>query len=111
MLSNSPEGQRNGRGYVPADASVIQVIGVSAGAAAVILLALYLNSDAVTLLYKRPELLWPCVPLMMLWISWIWMKAHRGEMHSDPVVFALTDRASLAFALTCLGLGILASAL
>jgi hypothetical protein len=25
----------------------------------------------------------------------MWVKAHRGEMHDDPVVFAMTDRLSL----------------
>ena len=33
---------------------------------------------------------------MLFWISWIWMRAHRGEMHDDPVVFAVKDRVSLA---------------
>jgi hypothetical protein len=35
------------------------------------------------------------VPIMLFWISWMWMKAHRGEMHDDPLVFALKDKASL----------------
>jgi len=32
---------------------------------------------------------------MLYWISRVWMKAHRGEMHDDPVLFALHDRQSL----------------
>jgi hypothetical protein len=57
--------------------------------------ALYLNSDAVLRLYRAPELLWGAVPVAVFWISWMWTQAHRGQLHEDPVVFALTDRASL----------------
>ena len=32
---------------------------------------------------------------MLFWISWMWMQAHRGEMHDDPLVFAVKDKASL----------------
>ena len=31
----------------------------------------------------------------LYWITRIWVKAHRGEMEDDPVVFAMTDRLSL----------------
>jgi hypothetical protein len=58
-------------------------------------LALYLNSDAVTLLYKSPQLIWGAVPIMLFWVHWMWMQAHRGQMHDDPLVFAVKDRVSL----------------
>ena len=32
---------------------------------------------------------------MLFWISWIWLKAHRGDMHDDPLVFAVKDKVSL----------------
>jgi hypothetical protein len=35
------------------------------------------------------------VPLVLFWVSWMWMQAHRGLMHDDPLVFAVKDRASL----------------
>ena len=41
-------------------------------------------------------------PVMILWISRVWLLASRGELDEDPVVFALTDRTSLL-----LGLGVL----
>jgi hypothetical protein len=34
--------------------------------------------------------------VMLFWISWMWMQAHRGKMHDDPLVFALKDKASLS---------------
>jgi len=39
--------------------------------------------------------MWASVPIMLFWISWVWMKAHRGQMHDDPLIFALRDKASL----------------
>jgi hypothetical protein len=45
-------------------------------------------------LYIWPEAVWGTVPVLLFWVNWIWMKAHRGQMHDDPVVFAVKDRAS-----------------
>jgi 4-hydroxybenzoate polyprenyltransferase len=88
----------HGRGYMISDQSLIQTLGVSAGYAAVLVLALYLQSDSVFNLYAKPELIWLAVPLMLSWVSWIWMKAHRGQMHDDPLVFAIRDKVSLCVA-------------
>ena len=85
----------HGRGYYTLDAPLLQTMGMTSGYAAILVLAFYLNSDAVTKLYKMPELIWAAVPIMLFWISWMWMKAHRGEMHDDPLVFAVKDKASL----------------
>ena len=88
----------HGRGYAVTDAPLIQTLGVTAGYAAVLVLALYLHGETVVTLYAQPELIWFAVPLMLFWVSWVWMKAHRGEMHDDPIVFAIKDRSSLAVA-------------
>lgn len=85
----------HGRGYQTSDAPLIQIMGITAGYASVLVLALYLNSDAVLQLYATPELIWAAVPVMLFWVSWMWMQAHRGRMHDDPLVFAMQDRASL----------------
>jgi 4-hydroxybenzoate polyprenyltransferase/phosphoserine phosphatase len=94
----------HGRGYYTTDAPLIQTLGISAGYAAVLVMALYLNSDAVVKLYKTAEFVWGTVPVLLFWISWMWMQAHRGKMHDDPLVFAVKDKASLlagiAFAAT-----------
>ncbi|MES2741846.1 MAG: UbiA family prenyltransferase [Pseudomonadota bacterium] len=85
----------HGRGYYTSDAPLVQMLGISSGYASVVVLAMYLNSDAVLKLYRIPELVWGAVPVMLFWVSWIWMRAHRGEMHDDPLVFAVKDKASL----------------
>lgn len=85
----------HGRGYHTADASLIQTMGIVAGYSSVLVLALYLNSEAVLRLYTEPELIWGAVPVVLFWVSWMWMQAHRGKMHDDPLVFAVKDYASL----------------
>ncbi len=86
----------HGRGYYTTDAPLVQTLGVTAGYGAVLVLALYLNSEAVLRLYATPELMWAAVPVLLFWVSWMWMQAHRGKMHDDPLVFAVKDKASLA---------------
>jgi 4-hydroxybenzoate polyprenyltransferase/phosphoserine phosphatase len=85
----------HGRGYYTSDAPLVQTLGITSGYAAVLVLALYLNSDAVVQLYRLPEFVWGAVPVMLFWVSWMWMQAHRGNMHDDPLVFAVKDKASL----------------
>jgi 4-hydroxybenzoate polyprenyltransferase len=92
-----------GRGYYTDDAPLVQMLGIVAGYTAVLVLALYLNSADVVRLYLAPEWIWGCVPVLLFWVSWVWLQAHRGQMHDDPLVFAVKDKASLmagaAFAL------------
>ena len=85
----------HGRGYHTSDAPMIQMQGMASGYAAVLVLALYLNSEAVLQLYRAPELVWGAVLAVLFWINWMWMQAHRGHMHDDPLVFAVKDKASL----------------
>jgi 4-hydroxybenzoate polyprenyltransferase len=86
----------HGRGYLTSDAPMIQTMGIVSGYVAVLVLSLYFNSDVVVQLYRTPEFLWGAVPVMLFWISWMWMQAHRGHMHDDPLIFAVKDKGSLA---------------
>ena len=86
----------HGRGYHTTDAPLIQTMGIVAGYSSVLVLALYLNNYAVLKPYSAPEFVWGAVPIMLFWVSWMWMQAHRGKMHDDPLVFAVKDRASLS---------------
>ena len=85
----------HGRGYLISDAPLLQTLGVSSGFVAVLVLSLYLNSDEVLVLYATPEIVWGAVLVLLYWISWMWMQAHRGLMHDDPLVFAIKERTSL----------------
>jgi 4-hydroxybenzoate polyprenyltransferase len=88
--------QTHGRGYQTADLPLVQTFGIVAGFSAVLVLALYINGDAVQQLYRHPEAMWLTVPILLYWIGRIWVFAHRGLMHDDPLLFAFRDRISLA---------------
>jgi hypothetical protein len=53
------------------------------------------NLDAAARLYVHTTRLWLLVPVLLLWLSRLWLLASRGELHEDPVVYAITDRRSL----------------
>ena len=57
--------------------------------------AIYISGSDVIELYRRPQLLWLIMPLMILWLCRVWLLASRGELNEDPLVFAFTDRMSL----------------
>jgi len=37
-------------------------------------------------------------PIVLYWLSRVWLKAHRGELHDDPITLAMRDPASYAVA-------------
>lgn len=98
-----------GRGYSTEDSIVLLALGAASGYSAVLVLALYLNSPDIKRLYAQPALLWFIIPMMAYWISRIWLKTHRGEMHDDPVVFAAKDWQSLAIGACIALVGVAAS--
>jgi 4-hydroxybenzoate polyprenyltransferase len=84
-----------GRGYRHDDLLLLLMLCAVSGYAAVVVLALYVTSSAVVPLYTHPDgLLCVCV-LLLYWITRVLLISHRGEMHDDPVLFLLKDRASL----------------
>ncbi len=92
----------NGRGYLLSDTEQLRSFGTSSAYASIVIFALYISGQNVAALYHRPNRMWLITPLMILWISRVWLLASRGLLDEDPVVFALTDRMSLL-----LGLGVL----
>lgn len=84
-----------GRGYYPSDLEMLSSLGAAAGYLAVMVLALYIQDARTIALYRHPEFIWLSCPLLLFWVSRTWMLTHRGEMHDDPVVFAIKDRVSL----------------
>ncbi len=87
-----------GRGYDPQDLELVSSLGGSAGYIAVLVLALYIQDSHTASLYATPRFIWLACPLLLFWISRAWLIAHRGNMHDDPIVFALKDRVSWAVA-------------
>jgi len=83
-----------GRGYSVVDFELLSSLGAAGGYIAVLVFALYINSPEVRVLYRTPEYLWMFCLVLLYWISRVWIIAHRGRMHDDPIVFALKDRVS-----------------
>ena len=98
QLKGTAQGKAHGRGYHVDDLPLLRNLGVSSGYGAVMVLALYVNSPESQVLYRNPKYIWMLCPLVLYWVSRVWMKTHRGEMHEDPIVFALKDRISQSVA-------------
>jgi 4-hydroxybenzoate polyprenyltransferase len=95
-METEGRGDVAGRGYVTSDVPVVLALGVGASLLATLVTALYIESYAGMALYSRPEMLWILVGLMLLGVGRLWLKAGRGQMHDDPIVFVARDRWSLA---------------
>jgi 4-hydroxybenzoate polyprenyltransferase/phosphoserine phosphatase len=83
------------RNYKLGDLEVVAALAAAAGFNAVTVFALYVSSDTVHLLYRRPQLLWLICPVLLYWISRALMMAHRRHMDDDPIIFALKDKNSI----------------
>lgn len=92
-------GEPAGRDYRLADLPTLQTMAVASGFAAIVTLCLYIHSAAVSDLYRNPANLWAIVPILVYWVCRVLVLANRGEMHDDPVVFAIRDHPSLVCAL------------
>ncbi|HRY15722.1 MAG: UbiA family prenyltransferase [Candidatus Competibacteraceae bacterium] len=90
-----------GRGYHIDDLGILQSLGGAAGYLAVLVLALYVNTETSRALYGQPMMIWLLCPALLYWISRVWLVTHRGEMHDDPILFAVTDTHSRYVLLTC----------
>jgi 4-hydroxybenzoate polyprenyltransferase len=88
--------QAAGRDYRVADLVYLRGMGMASGYLAVLVFALFINSPEVAERYAQPQLLWLSCPVLLYWVSRIWLKEGRGEMHDDPLIFALRDRPSHA---------------
>lgn len=82
------------RAYFASDLDELNMFGVGSGFVASLVLVLFINSPQVSALYREPVLLWLLCPLLLYWITRIWILAARGQLDEDPVVFALRDRPS-----------------
>jgi 4-hydroxybenzoate polyprenyltransferase len=82
------------RNYKIVDAELLAINGTASGYVAASVLALYIMSGAVTAFWVRHEFMWFLCPLLLYWVNHVWLTAHRGRMHDDPLVFALRDRTS-----------------
>lgn len=84
-----------GRGYYASDMPVLMTLGASSGLISVLILALYIDTPTVAMTYSEPLWLWLVPFAMLYWVTRLWMKTQRGEVHDDPVIFAAQDKQSI----------------
>lgn len=92
------------RGYLASDGPLILGLGLASALSAVLIVTLYLIEDAFPRhFYAHPAALWVVPPILFLFLGRIWLLCQRGQLHDDPVAFALKDKTSLLLGL-CIGL-------
>lgn len=79
------------RGYKTVDLPIISMSALGAGYISVLIMAFYINSPEVIKLYSQPLALWGVCLVLLFWITKVSLVTQRGEMHYDPIVFAVKD--------------------
>tara|TARA_R110000737_G_scaffold335362_1_gene354107 strand:+ start:24 stop:1454 length:1431 start_codon:yes stop_codon:yes gene_type:complete len=85
----------NGRDYNISDYGVLLNFGTSSALLSVLMFCFYVNNNILTNQFLAPNLLWLIIPALCYWLMRMWIKTHRGEMHDDPIIYALKDKGSL----------------
>jgi 4-hydroxybenzoate polyprenyltransferase len=86
-----PKQRIAGRGYRPEDEDIVAQAGMASAFSSALVLALYIDSDAVREQYAHPYMIWPLAVIVLYLTMRIWILARRDEMHDDPVVFITRD--------------------
>lgn len=84
-----------GRSYGNRDLPFLQSFGVGCGLIAVLVFVFYVSSPDVDVLYPSADYLWFGTPVLLYWIMHMWREVYYDRMHEDPIIFVLSDRASL----------------
>lgn len=80
-----------GRDYRASDLVVLWPLGIASSLSAIVVFGLYISAADTQSRYASPELLWLVGAGLLYWMSRMWIKTARSEMHDDPIVFALRD--------------------
>ena len=97
------------RGYSIDDIVILQMMGVASCFVSCLVLALYVQSNAVIELYAQPRLLWFLIPVILFWQCHMWLSTSRGQMRDDPIVYAAKDWISWSVAFLVVAIMMLAN--
>jgi len=97
------EGKIKNRDYYKVDLHMIGAMGPASGFLAALVFSLYVEMGSHRGAYTEPLVLWLAVPVLLYWVTRVWILTGRGQMQDDPVKFALKDRTSL-FCVLLMGL-------
>ncbi|MEK6763154.1 MAG: UbiA family prenyltransferase [Nitrospirota bacterium] len=84
-----------GRDYRVTDLVVLWPLGVGAALSAVVVFGLFISAPQTQVRYATPQLLWLVAIGLTYWLSRLWIKTSRGEMHDDPMIYAISNPNSL----------------
>jgi 4-hydroxybenzoate polyprenyltransferase/phosphoserine phosphatase len=106
LVSLELSGKRaaHGRDYRVTDLVALWPLGIAAGVSAVVIFGLFINIPETQQRYASPNLLWIAAVSLTYWMGRIWIKTSRGEMHDDPIIFAIKDRGSLVTVLSVIAI-------
>ena len=93
-LKEAGEEGARGRDYQVSDLVVLWPMGVGAALSAVVVFGLFISAPETQARYATPHLLWLVAIGLIYWLGRLWVKTSRGEMHDDPVVYAIKDHGS-----------------
>ncbi len=85
-----------GRDYRVTDLVVLWPLGIGAALSSVVVFGLFISAPDTQARYATPQLLWLVAIGLIYWLARLWVKTSRGEMHDDPVIYAIKDRGSRA---------------
>lgn len=94
LIKNTYQEELFGRGYSIINLAIVHKTGIISGIVSLIILALYINSEQVMILYKNPFLIWLALPILLYWLLHMWAVARRGKMTDDPIIYAFKDNGS-----------------
>jgi 4-hydroxybenzoate polyprenyltransferase/phosphoserine phosphatase len=94
LLESRGKTETRGRDYRVSDLAVLRPMGIASAFSAIVVFGLFISSDDTQSRYATPEMLWLVALGLIYWLGRVWIKSSRGEMHDDPVVYAITDRGS-----------------
>jgi 4-hydroxybenzoate polyprenyltransferase/phosphoserine phosphatase len=110
LVSMREAGQMHtrGRDYRVGDLVVLWPLGVASSMCALVVFGLYVSTPETMARFAHPQGLWLVAMGLLYWFGRVWIKTSRGEMHDDPIVFALRDRGSLVVVVAMIVLVLLA---
>lgn len=103
-LDQSGRSEASGRDYRVSDLVILWPLGVGASLSAVVVFGLFISAPSTQARYASGQLLWLVAIGLIYWSARLWIKTVRGEMHDDPIVFALKDFGSCVAILSMMGI-------
>ena len=70
-------------------------MSIASGFLSVLVLDIYFSSEEIRQTFKTIWISYFCIPLLLYWLSRVFIKTVRGNMSEDPIKFALKDKISL----------------